>query len=903
MSAAEEILEQIDITTHEHTVSDTDKTFTVDIFNRKIIADSGQKTILIQGDHKSEIFTFTLPRYIEGHDMAACNTIYIPYINTEVESRNPRFKSGVYTVSNITVNKDTVVFTWEISINATSLEGVLHFMLLFSCMEGSRVEYRWNTDYYEDVIVKKSLYSELNFETEYLDIIEQWKETVKKIFKEYIDSEVDSHIAVVRAELEASMKADFEAYSDEVDEKFEQKSNEVDETLESFDDILRREISEMDNQIDVLKSRMDTFASLEEGSTTGDAELADIRVDAYGNTHDSAGAAVRDQIKKLQNEHAYGNVFLNKDYTFTFVQGEYIELTLNGNSEIFCNGTVYTVTDVHAKYVIEGSSSLFTVIFNYKTSSISIQYFRNDIPENSVIIGTIYQSVLKLNSYGRHIWNTTGIDSHTPENMPVWCNDIPTVVIDNIDGVYKLTLHMPYCVTSIGYAKFAINARTVEFETSVFGVCNILYNRLTDDLIIEHRGASIRDNYFQIGCIAMVSESVYMNNSVYFQSVNNLALAPLILGFGNKFVEFDSINKTVTFPDDTLVLNNKSNTNKKYYQLTNAAGNSSVSYAEYSSSAIVIYFDTFDNSLKAGTYLSALSNKHIVIASMRVNNGQVSINAPYKMDGKPFNMELGDFGVELPSEVDFKRDFIVKSVNHRGYCTKAPENTLSAYKLSAKHGFDYVECDVSFTSDNVPVLLHDSTIDRTSNGTGNINNLTFEEVRKYDFGSWFSSDYTGELIPTFEEFIALCRKLSLHPYIEIKSSAAYTQEQINALINIVQRYGMTDNVSYISFNYIYLEYVKKADNKARLGYVVGDVTNSVISTAKTLKNTTNEVFIDANYGSINTDSIYRCINAGFPLEVWTLNNADYICNQLDSYITGVTSDNVHAGKVLFKAGL
>ena len=190
MSHAEELLEQIDISDHEHSVSDTDKTFTVDPFTRKIIADSGQKTILIQGDHKSEVFTFTIPRYIEGHDMAACNKIYIPYINTEV-GKNPEFKSGVYTVSDITVNEDTIVLKWELSINATSIEGSLQFMILLSCMEGSRVEYRWNTDYFEDVIVKKSLYSNVEFEAEFLDVIEQWKVTVKQVFKEYIDSHID----------------------------------------------------------------------------------------------------------------------------------------------------------------------------------------------------------------------------------------------------------------------------------------------------------------------------------------------------------------------------------------------------------------------------------------------------------------------------------------------------------------------------------------------------------------------------------------------------------------------------------------------------------------------------------------------------------------------------------------
>lgn len=669
----------------------------------------------------------------------------------------------------------------------------------------------------------------------------------------------------------------------------------TDEEIYSFKKLENALVNKADN------TRVDNIIA-HNNDTEGNTELLDIRTDIDGKVHASAGTAVREQIKKIKKENVYGSVFLNKDYTFTFVQGNYIELTLNGNTEIFCNGTVYTVTDVHTRYTIEGTSTLFVVVFNYKTNSIAIQYFRNAVPENSVIIGTIYQSVLKLNIYGHHVWNTTGIDSHVPEDMPVWCNDVPTVIIENIDNGYKLILHMPYCVTNIGHAKFAINARTIEFETTNFGVYNILYNRLTDDMVIDHRGGAIRDNYFHIGCISMISGSVYMNNSVYFQYSNNLAIAPLILGGGNKFVEFDSVNKTVTFPDDTLILDNKNNNSKKYYQLTNRAGNTSISYAEYDSTAIVIYFDTFNKSLNVGTYLSTLSNKHIAIATMRVNNGQVSINAPYKWDGKPFNMDISDFGIKLSDIADFENDFMVKSINHRGYCTEAPENTLSAYKLSKKKGFDYVECDVSFTSDGVPVLVHDATIDRTSNGTGNINELTFDEVRALDFGSWFSSNYTGEKIPKFDEFILLCRNLGLHPYIEIKSSATYTQTQIETLVNIVKRAGMSDKVSWISFNATYLEYVKNVNSKARLGYVVDTVTETVISKATALKTEDNDVFIDSNYGTLTDDLVTLCVNADLPLEVWTVNNEASITS-LNCYVSGVTSDNLIAGRTLMEVNL
>ena len=105
------------------------------------------------------------------------------------------------------------------------------------------------------------------------------------------------------------------------------------------------------------------------------------------------------------------------------------------------------------------------------------------------------------------------------------------------------------------------------------------------------------------------------------------------------------------------------------------------------------------------------------------------------------------------SAIDY--DKTVKAVAHRGYSSTAPENTLPAYKLAKQNGFNYVECDVSMTSDGVPMLLHDATINRTSNGSGTLSQMTYAEVREYDFGSWKSSAYAGTVIPTFEEFIAL----------------------------------------------------------------------------------------------------------------------------------------------------
>lgn len=247
-------------------------------------------------------------------------------------------------------------------------------------------------------------------------------------------------------------------------------------------------------------------------------------------------------------------------------------------------------------------------------------------------------------------------------------------------------------------------------------------------------------------------------------------------------------------------------------------------------------------------------------------------------------------------------DLNVKAINHRGYSAESPENTIPAYIMSKQKGFTYVECDVSFTSDGVAVLLHDATIDRTSNGSGNISNMTYEQVLQYDFGSWFSPDYAGVKIPTFTEFVVLCKRLGLHPYIELKSNGSYTQAQITQIVKEVESCGMAGKVTYISFNNTFLGYVKNADASARLGLLASSVNSTKINQAVALKTSTNEVFMDANLAAVTTSVINSCISNGLPLEVWTVNTEAEIL-AMPSYVSGVTSDNTIAGKVLYNAAL
>lgn len=108
---------------------------------------------------------------------------------------------------------------------------------------------------------------------------------------------------------------------------------------------------------------------------------------------------------------------------------------------------------------------------------------------------------------------------------------------------------------------------------------------------------------------------------------------------------------------------------------------------------------------------------------------------------------------------------------HRGASALAPENTLAAFRAAEAAGADGLELDVHLSRDGVPVVLHDDTLERTSDGRGPVAELTLEELQRLDAGSWFSPDFSGEKIPTLQEVLRWGGN-RLRFNVEIKDSAA-----------------------------------------------------------------------------------------------------------------------------------
>ncbi len=226
-------------------------------------------------------------------------------------------------------------------------------------------------------------------------------------------------------------------------------------------------------------------------------------------------------------------------------------------------------------------------------------------------------------------------------------------------------------------------------------------------------------------------------------------------------------------------------------------------------------------------------------------------------------------------------------VAHRGSSMRAPENTMAAIDLAIEENSDGVEIDVQFTSDGVPILFHDSRIARTTDSQLNrrISDLTYEEVQALDAGSWFSSEFEGERIPTLAEALEAIKGNAV-AYIDMK---AYTREATEKVVEIVEALGMENDVKILSFNSAQLRQFKALNEDIETIYLVISFYGSISALI--------DIDYVDNYGFqksiiINNPSYAERIRSeGKGLYVWTVNSESNLENVRNIGVDGVITDD------------
>ena len=227
-------------------------------------------------------------------------------------------------------------------------------------------------------------------------------------------------------------------------------------------------------------------------------------------------------------------------------------------------------------------------------------------------------------------------------------------------------------------------------------------------------------------------------------------------------------------------------------------------------------------------------------------------------------------------------------IAHRGASGYAPENTLASVLTAVKQQVNCIEIDVRLTQDKVPVICHDAAINRTSNGVGYIHDLKLEELKKYDFGLWYSRDFKCERIPTLEEIFILVKDSDVKINIELKHGPVKVDEFEKIVMGLVYKYSMKERVILSSFNHMSLKKLYEMDQSLKLAPILHI---NLINLGNYLDNLGINIYsIHPNHIYITESMIEIAQNRNLKIYTYTVNDIQTAKRYIDMGVDGIITN-------------
>ena len=240
---------------------------------------------------------------------------------------------------------------------------------------------------------------------------------------------------------------------------------------------------------------------------------------------------------------------------------------------------------------------------------------------------------------------------------------------------------------------------------------------------------------------------------------------------------------------------------------------------------------------------------------------------------------------------------------HRGNSRSAPENTIAAITESLELDVDVCEFDVRCTKDGYVVLMHDETIDRTTNGTGRIADMTLAEAKLLDTGFWKSDKYIGQTVPALDEVLGIVNAAGKDALIELKDDSAAGE-----VARLIEVYSMTRSAIALSSSadvHRRIAAINKNIRRALLCTEFPSHVNSSSAKINWLAERAAELdveIVDLDYRFVCPELISRLHAIGKKVWVWTVNSPVIMKCLIDWGIDGITSDTPGVLKKVTESG-